>query len=129
MSPCCQLRLLINQADKHLVIDINSAFIQISVVLFPENVKGVSPAELRALLPIYLDSFFTLPVTRSDGTKLEYEEVVKQLDAETLSYSIDINSPLQEGVTLKIKVPKEKYTKAISWLSDLLYNSTFSIDR
>lgn len=91
--------------------------------------KGVSPAELRALLPIYLDSFFTLPVTRADGTKLDYEEVVKQLDAETLSYSIDINSPLQEGVTLKIKVPKEKYTKAIAWLSDLLYNSSFSVDR
>ncbi|GAA5896610.1 Sdd3p [Sporobolomyces salmoneus] len=108
---------------------INSAFIQISVVLFPENVPEVSPAELRALLPIYLDSFFTLPVTRADGTKLDYEEVVKQLDAETLSYSIDINSPLQEGVTLKIKVPKEKYTKAIAWLSDLLYNSSFSVDR
>ncbi|GAA5957635.1 hypothetical protein JCM21900_000775 [Sporobolomyces salmonicolor] len=108
---------------------INSAFIQISVVLFPENVPGVSPAELRALLPIYLDSFFTLPVTRADGTKLDYEEVVKQLDAETLSYSIDINSPLQEGVTLKIKVSKDKYAKAISWLSDLLYGSTFSVER
>ncbi|GAA5862491.1 hypothetical protein JCM1840_004200 [Sporobolomyces johnsonii] len=130
-----------NRVQKHVDADgaqlplfvqfdhINSAFIQLSVVLFPENVPGVSPAELRALLPIYLDSFFTLPVTRADGTKLDYEEVVKQLDAETLSYSIDINSPLQEGVTLKIKVSKDKYAKAISWLSDLLYGSTFSVER
>ncbi|BGP04467.1 hypothetical protein JCM10049v2_000268 [Rhodotorula toruloides] len=108
---------------------INSAFIQIGIVLFPQNVPGFDPAELRALLPVYLDSFFTLPVTRADGTKLDFEEVVKQLDAETLSYSININSPLQEAVTLRLKVSKDKYTTAIAWLSDLLYNSSFSTER
>lgn len=81
------------------------------------------------MLPIYLDSFFSLPVTRSDGTELGYEDVVRLLDAETLSYAIDINSPLQEGVTLRIKVAKDKYKIAIAWLSDLLHNSKFSVDR
>ncbi|GAA6054755.1 hypothetical protein JCM3770_000927 [Rhodotorula araucariae] len=108
---------------------IDSRFIQISVVLFPHDVEGFDPVELRALLPVYLDAFFTLPVTRSDGTKLEYEEVVKQLDAETLSYNINVNEPLQEGVTLRIKVAKEKYETAIAWMSDLLYNSTFTPER
>lgn len=116
-------------ADGRRLADINSAFIQIGIVLFPENVPGFDPAELRALLPVYLDSFFTLPVTRADGTKLDFEEVVKQLDAETLSYSININSPLQEAVTLRMKVSKDKYATAIAWLSDLLYNSTFSAER
>lgn len=54
---------------------------------------------------------------------------MKQLDRETLSYSININSPLQEGVTLKIKVAKDKYDVAISWLRDLLYHSRFTADR
>ena len=117
------------RADLALHSDINSNFIQVSIVLFASDVPGFSPAQLRALLPIYLDSFFTLPVTRADGTQLEYEDVVKGLDAETLSYSIDINTPLQEGITLKMKVAKDKYPVAVAWLSDLLYNSTFSIDR
>lgn len=109
--------------------DIDSRFIQIAIVLFPNNVDGYDPAKLRALLPVYLDAFFTLPVTRADGTKLDFEEVVKQLDAETLTYNININEPLQEGVTLRMKVAKEKYETAIAWLSDLLYNSTFTEER
>lgn len=109
--------------------DIDSAFIQIAIVLFPEAVPGFDSAELRALLPVFMDAFFTLPVTRADGTQLSYEEVVKQLDAETLSYSINVNSPLQEGVTLRMKVPKEKYEVAIAWLRDLLYGSTFTTER
>ncbi|GAA5857078.1 hypothetical protein JCM9279_001947 [Rhodotorula babjevae] len=108
---------------------IDSRFIQIAIVLFPNDVEGFDPAKLRALLPVYLDAFFTLPVTRADGTKLDFEEVVKQLDAETLTYNININEPLQEGITLRMKVAKEKYETAIAWLSDLLYNSTFTEER
>ncbi|GJN92120.1 hypothetical protein Rhopal_005150-T1 [Rhodotorula paludigena] len=130
-----------NRAQEHVDADgaelplfvqfdhIDSAFIQIAIVLFPEAVPGFDAAELRALLPVFMDAFFTLPVTRADGTQLSYEEVVKQLDAETLSYSINVNSPLQEGVTLRMKVPKEKYEVAIAWLRDLLYGSTFTTER
>mgnify|MGYP001570107389 CR=1 FL=1 len=80
-------------------------------------------------MPLYLDTFFSLPVTRADGSELPFEAVVAQLDAETLSYSIDINSPLQEGITLRIKVAKEKYGVAVAWLRDLLLGSHFSVDR
>ncbi|POY70063.1 hypothetical protein BMF94_6950 [Rhodotorula taiwanensis] len=108
---------------------INSAFIQVSVVLFPQDVPGSDAAALRALLPVYLDSFFTLPIERPDGSVLEFEDVVKQLDAETLSYSINVNSPLQEGITLKVKVAKEKYDVAIRWIRDLLYHSRYTPER
>lgn len=122
---------LANGAPSYLAgeTDINSAFIQISLVLFPESIEGYDDAELRALLPVYLDSFFTLPVSRVDGRELTYEEVVKELDAETLSYSISLNAPLQEGVTVKIKVAKDKYEIAIGWLHSLLYHSRFSPER
>lgn len=117
------------KTDPSRAADIDSRFIQIAIVLFPNDVDGFDPVKLRALLPVYLDAFFTLPVTRADGTKLEFEDVVKQLDAETLSYNINLNEPLQEGITLRMKVAKEKYETAIAWLSDLLYNSSFTEER
>ncbi|KAK4057568.1 hypothetical protein OIO90_001213 [Microbotryomycetes sp. JL221] len=129
--------LPMNEAQKHIDADgvelplfvqfdhINSQFIEISVALFPDESAS---RELRALLPIYLDSFFSLPVTRN-GQDLSYEDVVKQLDAETLSYTIDVSSPVQQGITLRIKVAKHNYETAIAWISDLLYNSKFSTDR
>lgn len=109
--------------------DVNSNFVEVSVVLFVTDVPGIDSDRIRSLLPIYLDTFFSLPLTRADGTKLGFEDVVRLLDAETLSYSIDINSPLQEGITLKIKVAKDKYSVAVAWLSDLLYSSSFAVDR
>ena len=103
--------------------DIQSNFVEIAIVLFAGDSSD------RALVPLYIDTFFSLPVTRADGTKLGFEDVVAKLDAETLSYSIDINSPLQEGITLCIKVAKEKYAVAVAWLRDLLVGSHFSVDR
>lgn len=123
-SRCSRTRLTLSDTA-----DINSAFIQVSVVLFPQDVPGSDAAALRALLPVYLDSFFTLPIERPDGSVLEFEDVVKQLDAETLSYSINVNSPLQEGITLKVKVAKEKYDVAIRWIRDLLYHSRYTPER
>ncbi|KAK4699612.1 presequence protease, partial [Phenoliferia sp. Uapishka_3] len=103
---------------------IQSNFVEISILLFADPTL-----QSRSLLPLYLDTFFSLPVTRADGTTLGFEEVVAKLDAETLSYSIDINSPLQEGITLKIKVAKENYGVAVAWARDLLLGSHFSVDR
>lgn len=54
---------------------------------------------------------------------------MRTLDAETLSYSINLGTYLQEGVTLKIKVVKEKYEVAIAWVNDLIWGSVFAVDR
>ena len=113
----------------HAISEINSSFIEISIHLFVDTTPGVATSELISLLPIYLDSFFSLPVTRADGTKLDYEEVVRQLNTETLSYMIDSGRPLQEDITIRMKVTKDKYSTAIAWLRDLIYGSEFSIDR
>lgn len=108
--------------------EINSSFVEISLHLFFDPAHPLA-STLRPLLPIYLDSFFSLPVTRADGTQLAFEEVVRTLDAETLSYSIDTGRPLAEDITVKIKVTRPKYATAIAWLNDVLYGSQFSIDR
>lgn len=73
--------------------EINSNFIEIAVHLFADAAPGAISSDVRALLPIYLDSFFSLPITRADGTKMDFEAVVTALDAETLSYTIDSGRP------------------------------------
>ncbi len=60
---------------------------------------------------------------------MDFESVVRQLDAETLSYTIDTGRPLQEDITLRMKVTKEKYEIAIAWLRDLLLGSHFAVER
>ncbi|KAI5480305.1 zinc metalloprotease [Pseudohyphozyma bogoriensis] len=105
---------------------IQSNFIEIAILLFPD---ASSSKTVRTLLPVYIDTFFSLPVTRADGTELGFEEVVTQLDADTLSYSIDTSTPLQEAITVKMKVPRKKYEIAVSWLRDLLAGSHFAVDR
>ncbi len=102
---------------------ISSNFVEVTMVLFLDDPK------LAPLTPLYLDSFFGLPITRADGTKLDFEAVVTALDAETLSYSIETNSPLQEGFSVRIKVAKDKYPTAVAWLSDLLHGADFSVER
>ncbi|KAK0536901.1 hypothetical protein OC835_000659 [Tilletia horrida] len=93
------------------------------------------PAELRPLLVLYLGAFFTLPVTRTkaDGTKeeLSYEDVVKLLDKDTTDYDIGLGdvTGFSEHIEICIKAEKSKYELAIGWLRDLLWNSTFSLER
>lgn len=103
---------------------IDSHFIEISLHLFSHDL----PQPLLALLPVYLDSFFTLPVVRN-GKEIAYEDIVRQLDAETLSYSIECGDPVRECILVRMKVEKSKYALAVAWLRDLLFASRFSIDR
>ena len=104
--------------------DIKSNFVEISIYLNAANL----PAK-RELLNLYLDSFHSLPITRSDGTRLPYDEVVKLLDTETVDYNINFGSGVSEQIEVHIKVEKEKYETAIRWLRDLLFCSEFEISR
>jgi Zn-dependent M16 (insulinase) family peptidase len=106
---------------------IPSNFVTLNVLL---NTTSVSP-ELRPLMNLFLSSIFSLPVEREDGTKLSFEEVVKQLDEDTLEYdaSLGVGAGFAEMVCIEIKVEKTKYTKGIEWLYDLLWRTELSVDR
>ncbi|KNE93504.1 hypothetical protein PSTG_13132 [Puccinia striiformis f. sp. tritici PST-78] len=104
---------------------IKSNFITIHVNLSPPDL----PAELFSLLPAYLHSFFSLPVTRKDGSRLSYDEVVHQLDTQTVEYDINLGSPISQTLEVIMKVEKSKYATAVSWLGDLLWRSEFDVDR
>ncbi|KAA1091647.1 hypothetical protein PGT21_036499 [Puccinia graminis f. sp. tritici] len=104
---------------------IKSNFITIHVNLSPPDL----PAELFPLLPTYLHSFFSLPVNRKDGSRLSYDEVVHQLDTQTVEYDINLGCPITQTLEIYMKVEKSKYPTAVSWLGDLLWRSEFDADR
>lgn len=89
------------------------------------------PDELRPLLTVYVASFFSLPVTRSDGTKLSYEEVIDQLDNETVLSDASMGSGggFSQMFVPGFKVEHSKYETAVNWLKDLLFNSHFDVER
>ena len=79
----------------------------------------------------YLGSLFSLPVVRSNGERLSHEEVVNQLDDDTVSYEVGlgVNGAFSETLRVTIKVEVGNYESAISWLKDLIYGSEFAKDR
>lgn len=84
------------------------------------------PDNLRPLLAVYAASFLSLPVTRSDGKVLTYEEVVDQLNIDTVLMGAGVSEQVFI-VTLKVEI--SKYETAVTWLKELLFNSHFDLER
>lgn len=79
----------------------------------------------------YVSSFFSLPVRRSAGDRLSHEQVVNKLDDETVAYGAELGtgSAFEELLRVSIKVEKDRYETAVSWLKDLFYGSEFDKER
>jgi hypothetical protein len=79
----------------------------------------------------YLTSFFSLPVTRQSGKRLTHEEVINQLDNETVSYeaNLGVGDTFCENLRVSFKVETPLYETAIEWLRDLVYDSEFDKER
>lgn len=129
----------LDNAVQHIVDDENSDlslfihfehiptnFAHISLLVSTEQV----PVHLRPLLSIYMETFFALPMLR-DGKRLEFEQVVMELDRDTVSYHIDSGHGLgsSEAIKLGVQVEVEEYGTAIGWLRDLMFSSIFDLER
>ena len=79
----------------------------------------------------YLSSFFSLPVRRASGAMLSHEEVINQLDNETVSYDVElgVSNCFTDIFRVSIKVEIANYETAIAWLKDLVYGAEFNRDR
>ena len=79
----------------------------------------------------YLSSFFSLPVEKESGVRLTHEEVVNQLDNDTVSYEVGlgVSNSFTDTMRVSIKVETPLYETAISWLKDLIYGAQFDKDR
>ncbi|KAK3378364.1 Metalloenzyme, LuxS/M16 peptidase-like protein [Podospora didyma] len=85
-----------------------------------------TPAKYKPLLPLFADNFFNSPVMR-DGQRIIFEDVVKQLEKDTISYQISGARQVgdQEGMVLQFQVEPEKYSTIISWLRTLMFDIIF----
>jgi Zn-dependent M16 (insulinase) family peptidase len=82
--------------------------------------------ELKPLLAVYLLNFFNTPILR-DGSKIEFEQVVMELEKDTVVYDIDTGSSVGNAEILYIRmvVEAEKYKTAIQWICDMMFSSVF----
>ncbi|KAI2787452.1 hypothetical protein POX_f07816 [Penicillium oxalicum] len=105
---------------------IPSSFVQLSVLISAESV----PLQLRPLLSIYTEAFFNIPVLR-DGKTINFEQVVVELEKDTVGYAMNTGRALgnSEMLRLSFQVEREKYESAIAWLQELCWNSIFDAER
>ena len=103
---------------------IQSNFADLSLLVSTELI----PIDLRPLLSIYMETFFNLPMVR-DGRRLEFEQIVMELDRDTVNYSIDQGLGNSEAIKLSIQVEVDHYDTAIRWLRDLMFSSIFDLER
>ncbi len=84
----------------------------------------------NSYLSVYLASFFSLPITK-DGTTLNHEQVVQQLEKLTVAYECGtgVRDWYNGLVNIKLKVELSRYEEAIGWLKDLIFSSHFDKDR
>ncbi|QRV76246.1 Zinc metalloprotease [Ceratobasidium sp. AG-Ba] len=89
------------------------------------------PPHLRPYIGLYLGSFFALPITQTDGTKLSHEEVVKKLDEVSVAYEADcgVNGYFADTIRIAIKAEVSQYETIIGLLRDLLYAPEYTKDR
>ncbi|KAI9889816.1 MAG: hypothetical protein M1814_004918 [Vezdaea aestivalis] len=101
---------------------IPSNFVQIVLIVSTSTI----PLKLRPLLPVYFENFFNTPVMR-DGKEIPFEDVVLQLERDTVSYDIDEGSydATPENVRVSLHCEPEKYETMIKWLLELFSKPVF----
>ena len=82
--------------------------------------------ERRPLLAVYLENFFNTPVVR-DGVRIEFEQVVAELEKDTVDYDIGsaVYMDAAENIRINLRIEPEKYEVAIKWLRELMWDSVF----
>lgn len=118
-----------DKSDSSLFIHfehIPSSFVQLQVLISADSV----PVQLRPLLSIYTEAFFKSPIQR-DGKIVDFEQVVVQLERDTVGYGMGTarNLKSEEMLCVSFQVEIEKYESAITWLQELSWKSIFDVER
>ena len=89
---------------------------------------AVVPPKLKPLLSLYLANLFTTPM-RMNGKRVEFEDLVLELEQETVYYGVDTASGNQEMIAIKFEVEPEAYERIISRLRTILFDAVHDPDR
>ena len=103
-----------------------SNFARIHLLISTETL----PLHLRPYLSIYLEAFFNIPLIR-DGQTIPFEQVVLSLERDTVGYNFESASSLGniECLRLSFQVEIEKYSVAIKYIRELLFDTIFDVER
>ena len=101
-----------------------SNFVRIKLDLCTDAV----PFELKPLLSLYMMNFFTTPVTRN-GKRVEFEDLVLDLERETVAYGMDSERVNHEILSIAWETEPENYESIISWLRTLLFDAIHDTER
>jgi Zn-dependent M16 (insulinase) family peptidase len=106
--------------------DVPSGFVHIIAHIGTSRV----PVELKPLMPIFSDNFFNTHIKR-DGQIVNFEQVVMELERDTISYGISSARLLgdADSMMVTISVEPEKYAEAIEWLRTMAFDSIFDPQR
>ena len=88
------------------------------------------PTEHRPLLSLFMDNFFNTPIKRG-GEKIGFEQVVTELEQDTISYSMSGGGRVgdSEGLVIQFQIEPEKYAAAIKWIRTMMFDSVFDETR
>ncbi|KAG0050248.1 hypothetical protein BGZ83_004990 [Gryganskiella cystojenkinii] len=129
-----------NEVQKHLDSDaaavpyfieydhIKSEFVELTLFFTSTGL----PAHLRPYLDIYFDSFYSLPlVDPATGKETTFEEVVKQLDQDTVSRAcgVGVGGMFRQLALVVLKTERAKYSEGIDWLQKMTWNTRFDVER
>ena len=112
---------------------VNTNFIYMYITMNTSSVKR----ELRPYIPLLLEVITVCPVKRNSQL-IPYEEVVTELEADTVSSNtnIGIGKPSKfscgsycYSAYLMLHLEMEKYEKGVQWMKELLYKTELTPDR
>ncbi|KAK9452286.1 Metalloenzyme, LuxS/M16 peptidase-like protein [Limtongia smithiae] len=133
----------VQESEAQALIDADAAGAVVPLYLHFEHVQSnfvgininlstsVVPVESLPLLLVILEGFFAVPLVLSDGTEIDFETVVRDLQQDTITTSnvIGFHGEFHETVTFELQITPDKYTKAIEWFAKLMWKSKFDKQR
>ncbi|KAF2725711.1 hypothetical protein K431DRAFT_281076 [Polychaeton citri CBS 116435] len=114
---------LIDQDDQDSSLFIHfehipSNFVRIKI----EICTSAVPVELKPLVSLYFMNLFTSPVMRN-GQRVEFEDVVVELQRETVAYGIDFAQSHPEIIAISFQCEPETYESVIGWTRTVLFDA------
>lgn len=104
-----------------------SQFVEVHVLLNTNNIKDT------ALLPYYhiLEDLFSMPMEVEKGEIIPFEEVVSQLQSETVdtAVSLGLSGSATDLIDIRIRAKAENYGKAVKWIEHCLFDMVFEEKR
>ncbi|KAI1214774.1 Metalloenzyme, LuxS/M16 peptidase-like protein [Annulohypoxylon truncatum] len=106
--------------------DVRTNFAHITVHIGTSKI----PVELKPLLSIFSDNFFNTPIKCGNET-LSFEQVVMELEKDTVSYSLDSGNKFgdSESILIRFQVEPEKYATTVEWIRRMMFDSIFDVTR